>query len=178
VWNHASFRRRFYCEASWDAPGRAKGFNSQRPALSLPISSGLLPIATNRRRTPMPVGRIGAIEEYPVALPGRRIGQTKAERLRARALNPLIARLWFSSDCSQTARTLSGCNNCRSHANRLDTTKKALAFRKGRITLWQAALHTQRQRHRAQKLRFVLSLRMAQLGAGGKTAGSSPVSRP
>ena len=41
---------------------------SQHPALPLPISPGLLPIATKRRRTPMPVGRLGAIEEYPVAL--------------------------------------------------------------------------------------------------------------
>jgi hypothetical protein len=37
-------------------------------ALSLPIGSRLLPIATNRRRTPMPVSRLGAIEKYPVAL--------------------------------------------------------------------------------------------------------------
>jgi hypothetical protein len=64
-------------------PLASENVGSQRPALSLPISSRLLPIATNRRRTPMPVGRLGAIEEYPVALVrGARLQPSEPTRLR------------------------------------------------------------------------------------------------
>ena len=49
-----------------DASGSSRR-RSRGPALSYPIGSGLLPIAANRRRTPMPVSRLGAVEEYPVA---------------------------------------------------------------------------------------------------------------